>query len=77
MKPLRPLTDAQRRVAACVVDGLSYREIATKLGCGVRTVRSHVDEIANKLPPPAGAITPYKRVLLWASSNPSHIGKSV
>lgn len=69
MKPIRPLSEREREVARLVGRGLSYREIAVKLNVAERTARQHVASIATKLPPPAGAITPYRRVMLWAAAS--------
>lgn len=64
-KALRsPLTPREEEVARLLVRGLTYGEIGRRLGCSPRTVKSHVQSIAAKLPPdelPAKA-----RVQVWA-----------
>ncbi|MFW6078073.1 MAG: response regulator [Gemmatimonadota bacterium] len=43
------LTDRQREVLRCLVQGMSYRRAARHLGISVETVRSHVKRIYAKL----------------------------
>lgn len=43
------LTPAQARVAVLVADGITADEIATQLGCGVPTVRTHIAHVMSKL----------------------------
>lgn len=47
--PRSPLTPAERRVAAAIREGLSYKEIASKLGVSYHTVNTHVAKIHKKL----------------------------
>lgn len=44
------LTDREREVVECVVNGLSDKEIARRLGIGKETVRTHIENAAAKLP---------------------------
>ena len=44
-----PLTDRELEVAALVADGLSNKEIATRLRLSVRTAENHVLNVMNKL----------------------------
>lgn len=46
---IRPLTDCQRDVLGCVVQGLHNEEIAEKLGISPGTVKKHLKLIFNKL----------------------------
>jgi DNA-binding NarL/FixJ family response regulator len=43
------LTDRERQVLALIATGMTDREIAEELGIGVRTVRSHLENIGDKL----------------------------
>lgn len=43
------LTPRQRQIALCIVDGLSYREIAEKLFISIDTVRTHIKKIYRQL----------------------------
>jgi RNA polymerase sigma factor (sigma-70 family) len=43
------LTDREREVLRCLVDGLSYKEVAAELGITTGTVRSHIKSVYRKL----------------------------
>jgi DNA-binding NarL/FixJ family response regulator len=43
------LTQREREVLGCIVDGLAYKMIADKLSISYETVRSHVKKIYEKL----------------------------
>lgn len=43
------LSPREKEVLACIVEGLSYKMIAGRLGIGYETVRSHVKKIYEKL----------------------------
>lgn len=43
------LTDRERQVLRCLVDGLPYKQVADRLGISHNTVRSHVRSIYGKL----------------------------
>lgn len=58
----RPLTVMQARVVALVADGLPPGEIATALSLSPRTVRAHLEAVADQLP---GRGSAYHRVALW------------
>jgi DNA-binding CsgD family transcriptional regulator len=44
-----PLTDREMEVAALVAEGLTNKEVATRLGLSVRTAENHVLSVMNKL----------------------------
>ena len=44
-----PLTDREMEVAALVAEGLTNKEVATRLGLSVRTAENHVLNVMNKL----------------------------
>jgi DNA-binding NarL/FixJ family response regulator len=44
-----PLTAKERQVVAAMVDGLSYKMIADRLGIALETVRQHIKNIYRKL----------------------------
>ena len=46
---LEELTNREREVLVLIAEGLSNKEIATKLGVGVRTVETHRERIMRKL----------------------------
>jgi predicted ATPase/DNA-binding CsgD family transcriptional regulator len=48
-RPSGPLTRREQEVAALIAQGLSNREIATKMTIAVRTAESHVENILRKL----------------------------
>lgn len=64
--PIRPLTDAEQRVAKLIGRGFDIPEVARRLESAPSTVRSHVNTIALKIPNPDG-LGPYRLVMLWAS----------
>jgi DNA-binding NarL/FixJ family response regulator len=43
------LSPREKEVLACIVEGLSYKMIADRLGIGYETVRSHVKKIYEKM----------------------------
>lgn len=52
VKPISTLTRRQREVYALVAEGLQNREIATRLGVSVHTVRRHVEGMLARLDVP-------------------------
>jgi DNA-binding NarL/FixJ family response regulator len=48
-EPLAALTDRERQVLECMVDGLDRRAIAARLCLSVNTVRTHVQAVLAKL----------------------------
>ena len=48
-EPNTPLTPREREVLALLADGLSNKQIASRLGTGVYTVNDHVSAIYSKL----------------------------
>ncbi len=46
--PFHPLSDREMEVLACVVRGMSNKEIATRLGISHQTVKNHVTAILRK-----------------------------
>ena len=44
-----PLTAKEQQVIAAMVDGLSYKMIAARLGITLETVRQHIKNIYRKL----------------------------
>ena len=46
--PFHPLSDREMEVLACVVKGMSNKEIATSLGISHQTVKNHVTSILRK-----------------------------
>lgn len=65
MTPHRPLTPRQREVATLVGQGMSYRQISDRLQMAPRTVRAHVEAIADLLP--ADDLIPVRRVRRWVT----------
>lgn len=57
------LTSRQRAVVRLLVDGLTCREIGVKLSISERTVRRHVEDIAEKC---NGQGKPIRRILAAA-----------
>lgn len=49
MHPKTPLTPRELEIAALVTEGLTNREIATRLVIAKRTVDSHLEHILSKL----------------------------
>ena len=43
------LTDKEKEIVSCLVDGLSYKMIATEENISIETVRSHIKNIYKKL----------------------------
>lgn len=43
------LTNRERQVLAAIAEGLSNKEMASKLGVGVRTIETHRERVMNKL----------------------------
>lgn len=64
--PIRPLTDAQQRVADLIGKGYDAQRVGAHLHIETTTVRSHVAAIANLIPNPDD-IAPYRLVMLWAA----------
>lgn len=64
--PVRPLTEAQARIASEVGRGFDAKEVAKRLGIETSTVRTHVNTIALLLPNP-DRLGPYRLVMLWAA----------
>jgi two-component system nitrate/nitrite response regulator NarL len=48
-RPFAPLTNREREVLALIAQGQSNKEVATKLGIGVRTIETHRERIMRKL----------------------------
>jgi LuxR family maltose regulon positive regulatory protein len=46
---VEPLTERELEVLRCMVEGLKYEEIASRLVISLNTVRSHVKAIYGKL----------------------------
>jgi DNA-binding CsgD family transcriptional regulator len=44
-KPDEPLTPRQQEIVDCIVNGLSYKMTADKLGISLDTVRTHIKHI--------------------------------
>jgi DNA-binding CsgD family transcriptional regulator len=49
VSPRTALTQTEARIAELVADGLSNREIADRLGLGVKTVETHLSHVFRKL----------------------------
>lgn len=64
VKPFRPLTPAQEKVAVLIGEGHGCRGVARSLGVSPWTVRAHVNAIANLLPD--DDLKPWERVRIWA-----------
>lgn len=48
-KTVSPLTDKEQEIVVGLVDGLSYKLIASRLGISIETVRFHIKNIYRKL----------------------------
>lgn len=64
VKPLKPLTEAEARVADLIARGWSYKAIAGRLNTKPSTIYHHVEAIAGKLPD--DDLAPKERVMIWA-----------
>lgn len=64
VKPFRPLTPQQERVADLVARGWGAKAIAARLRISPRTVEHYIEEIAALLPD--DDLSPQDRVQLWA-----------
>ena len=49
INPDSTLTDKEKEIVSCLVDGLSYKMIATQQNISIETVRSHIKNIYKKL----------------------------
>jgi DNA-binding NarL/FixJ family response regulator len=58
------LSPRQREVVALIAAGRTYAQVARELGIAKRTVRAHVQDVAEHLP---GTDAPVRRVLRYAS----------
>jgi two-component system nitrate/nitrite response regulator NarL len=47
--PAAPITGRERQVLTAIADGLSNKEIASRLGIGLRTVETHRERVMRKL----------------------------
>ena len=71
--PARPLTPMEAKILPYVARGLSYEAIALALPpIRPRTVRAHVCNIADKLPPLPAGLTPYRWVQQYAMQEFAH-----
>lgn len=64
VKPFKPLTPAQERVANLIARGWGYKQVAQRLRTSPRTVEHHVEAIAGLLPD--DDLSPRERVRIWA-----------
>lgn len=64
VKPFRPLTVAEDRVANLCAEGLGYKQIGHRLSMSPRTVQAHVNTVAGLLPD--DGLPAQDRVRLWA-----------
>jgi DNA-binding NarL/FixJ family response regulator len=64
VKPFRPLTVAEERVANLCAEGLGYKQIGHRLSMSPRTVQHHVNAIADILPD--DGLPARERVQMWA-----------
>jgi DNA-binding NarL/FixJ family response regulator len=65
VKPFKPLTPAEERVANLVGRGWAYKRIAATLRTSPRSVQHHVEAIAAKLPNEDN-LAPRETVLIWS-----------
>lgn len=70
VKPYKPLTDAEERVADLIARGWSYKAVGDRLHTTSRTIEHHVEAIASKLPD--DGLAPKERVLIWALCRALH-----
>lgn len=57
-----PLTPAEMRVVELVARGMSYEQIAARLGLGRGTIKTHVTRAADKIP---GDLPRRLRLINW------------
>lgn len=60
--PFHPLTRQEELVASLIGHGYKATEVAVMLQCSLRTIRSHADRIALKLP---GNLPAQARIAVW------------
>lgn len=65
VKPLKPLTPCQQRVAELIARGWGYKDVAGRLNVKPRTVRAHVEAIAALLPNEDN-LSAHEVVQIWA-----------
>lgn len=63
--PSSPLTDRERQVVELVADGLTNRQIATRLYISARTVESHLESIRTRL-----GLRSRAQLAAWAARHP-------
>lgn len=61
----QPITPQQKKVAALILEGLSYQEIGDALGLSRRTVERHVYLLVDKIESDR-QFSPWFRVYRWA-----------
>lgn len=68
------MTDREYQVAALIAEGMGAKMIAKELGLSVHTVRTHIRNIARKIP---GSGPPLRRITTWyvLSHPPSSLPK--
>lgn len=66
VRPVRPLTPTQQKVARLVSMGYDYARIGELLNIETKTASVYVYAIADLLPNPDG-LKPYTLVLLWSA----------
>lgn len=59
---IRALTDREEHVVELVAQGLTSKEIGSRLGISPRTAEAHVSRAAAKLP---GNLPPRVRLICW------------
>lgn len=65
VKPFRPLTVAEERVANLCAEGLGYKQIGHRLSMSPRTVQHHINAIAGLLPD--DGLPARERVQVWST----------
>ena len=65
VKPFRPLTIQEERVANLCAEHLSYKQIGKRLRMSPRTVQGHINMIASLLPD--DGLPARERVEMWAT----------